>query len=169
MNQNRVSWIFAIAIAVCFIGAGTLFALWQTTTTLGYGAILFSLVFLALGARELYALMEQMNDWMFNLMPTHYEDLPVGFWEVVGATQNQHVAGDMAAYIIIARTEGFRRHICAVRIPFAWMDIRDTQLIRDGKQPLSISIGACIKFVWVEFEEAPITPPSQESRHTTIP
>ncbi len=149
MNQNRISWIFAIAIAVCFIGSGVLFALWQTTTTFGVGAILLSLLFFVLGTRELYALMEAMNGWQFNPMPTHYEDLPTGLWEVIGATQNQHVTGDMAVYIIIARTEGFRRSICAVRIPFAWMDIKDAQLIRDGKQPLSISIGASIGFAWV--------------------
>ena len=149
MNQNRISWIFAIAIAVCFIGSGTLFALWQTRTTLGYGAILLSLVFFFLGARELYALVEQMNGWQFNPMPTHYDDPQPGLWEGIGATPTQHVAGDMAAYIIIARTEGFHRSICAVRIPFAWMDIKDAQLIRDGKQPLSISIGASVGFAWV--------------------
>lgn len=148
MNQNRISWIFAIAIAVCFIGSGTLFALWQTTTTIGYGAFLFSLVFLFLGMRELHTLMQQVNTWQFNVTPHDLKHAPQGSWAVISAGIYRHNPQDDAVYVTIAKTPACDRALSALRLPSEWIDIRDYQAIVKGRQPLGVSIGDRVTFTW---------------------
>lgn len=147
MNQNRVSWMYSISVAVYFFIWGALWDRWNTQRD-NLPLFLLSLLLLFLGIQRLHRLTYEANAWQFNVTPHNLKLAPQGSWAVICAGTYRHNHQDDAVYVTVAKTPACDRALSALRLQSEWLDIRDYTRIVNGDQPRGISIGDRVTFTW---------------------